>query len=401
VLITTGSILPDATVGIPYSLRFAATGGTAPYSWSLTSGDVPGLSLNSATGVLGNVPTAAGVYNLSVQARDAAGLSAAKSFTLTVGAGALLITPPTGSLSATVASPFTHLLAATGGTPPYSWSVNGLPDGLNIDAGTGRISGLPRIGGNLLFTARVTDAARSSVTELFQISIAYPPVPAITVKDLPLQSGAAEQHAFAIEMDAAYPVPLTGEALLTFLPDSGGGDPSIQFADGGRILPFTVPSGSVDAQFTSSAVAFQTGTVAGTINLSVRLQASGIDLTPTPVRVHSIRVERAAPVVTSARFTRTPSGIEVQISGYSTAREITQAVFRFSASSGNVLSTSDVTVAVESMFNSWFNDGAAAGFGSQFTFTQTFSVQGDANAVTPVSVTLSNRLGTATADVRP
>jgi hypothetical protein len=53
------------------------------------------------------------------------------------------------------------------------------------------------------------------------------------------------------------------------------------------------------------------------------------------------------------------------------------------------------------MFNSWFNDGAAAGFGSQFTFTQTFSVQGDANAVTPVSVTLSNRLGTATADVRP
>ena len=37
--------------------------------------------------------------------------------------------------------PFTALLTASGGLPPYTWSVTGLPAGLSVDAGTGLISG--------------------------------------------------------------------------------------------------------------------------------------------------------------------------------------------------------------------------------------------------------------------
>ena len=37
--------------------------------------------------------------------------------------------------------PFTALLSAKGGLPPYTWSASGLPPGLSIDAGTGMISG--------------------------------------------------------------------------------------------------------------------------------------------------------------------------------------------------------------------------------------------------------------------
>jgi hypothetical protein len=37
--------------------------------------------------------------------------------------------------------PFTALLSAKGGLPPYTWSASGLPPGLSIDASTGMISG--------------------------------------------------------------------------------------------------------------------------------------------------------------------------------------------------------------------------------------------------------------------
>ena len=46
--------------GTPYSQTLTATGGTAPYSWLLTSGALPaGLELNAQTGILSGTPTAA------------------------------------------------------------------------------------------------------------------------------------------------------------------------------------------------------------------------------------------------------------------------------------------------------------------------------------------------------
>jgi len=41
---------------------------------------------------------------------------------------------------------------------------------------------------------------------------------------------------------------------------------------------------------------------------------------------------------------------------------------------------------------------ASARFGSQFTLTQAFSIQGDANAVLLQSVTLTNRVGNTTSN---
>lgn len=67
--ITTTSPLPNGTVDTFYSTSFAATGGTAPYAWTITTGSVPGLAISS-TGVLSGVPNAAGAYSITVQAMD-------------------------------------------------------------------------------------------------------------------------------------------------------------------------------------------------------------------------------------------------------------------------------------------------------------------------------------------
>ena len=67
--ITTTSPLPNGTVETPYSKAFAASGGTTPYAWTITSGSVPGLTISS-TGVLRGVPAAARSYSITVRVTD-------------------------------------------------------------------------------------------------------------------------------------------------------------------------------------------------------------------------------------------------------------------------------------------------------------------------------------------
>ena len=69
--ITTTS-LPSALTNVSYSAALAASGGTTPYTWSIVSGSLPaGLVLNSSSGAITGVPTAAGTFNFIAQASDA------------------------------------------------------------------------------------------------------------------------------------------------------------------------------------------------------------------------------------------------------------------------------------------------------------------------------------------
>ena len=76
--------LPVARSGVPYSQGLAAIGGTTPYTFTVAEGTLPsGLDL-SASGLLADIPAAAGRYGLTVQATDAIGMAGQKSYTLTV-----------------------------------------------------------------------------------------------------------------------------------------------------------------------------------------------------------------------------------------------------------------------------------------------------------------------------
>jgi Putative Ig domain/Immunoglobulin domain/Immunoglobulin I-set domain len=82
--ITTTS-LPNGTVGQTYSTQLTATGGTPPYTWSVSSGSLPaGLSL-SAAGLITGTPTTAVSPTLTLSVSDTSSRTASSNFTLTIG----------------------------------------------------------------------------------------------------------------------------------------------------------------------------------------------------------------------------------------------------------------------------------------------------------------------------
>jgi uncharacterized protein (TIGR03437 family) len=75
---------PKGQIGSPYSLTFAASGGTPPYTWSLAQGALPpGLTLNSA-GAISGTPTTSGTYGFTVKASDSAVSSATRAASITI-----------------------------------------------------------------------------------------------------------------------------------------------------------------------------------------------------------------------------------------------------------------------------------------------------------------------------
>jgi hypothetical protein len=83
-LVTTAS-LSNGSPNVFYSAALSATGGTAPYAWSVTQGSLPaGLSLNATTGVVSGTPTDIGSSSFSVQVSDGENPAATASASLSI-----------------------------------------------------------------------------------------------------------------------------------------------------------------------------------------------------------------------------------------------------------------------------------------------------------------------------
>jgi hypothetical protein len=188
-LISTTSV-PSGRVGVPYSAQLAATGGTPPYTWSLTSGTVPaGLSLNGSTGAITGTPTASTSSTATFTVKDSSKPRQSRSTTLTLAISPPALTITTSSLpDGQVGTAYGATLSATGGITPYSWSVtNGtLPAGLSLNSSTGAITGTPTAAVTAApVTLRVSDSGSpaQSTSASFTITIA-PPALAITTTSL-------------------------------------------------------------------------------------------------------------------------------------------------------------------------------------------------------------------------
>ncbi|XQA78327.1 putative Ig domain-containing protein [Xanthomonas sacchari] len=168
------STLPSGTAGTAYSQTLSTSGGTAPYTYALSSGALPaGLSLSS-TGVLSGTPTVAGSFTFVVGVTDAGSFGGSHAYTLSIASPTLAITPPTLPAAAINAS-YSQALSTSGGTAPYSYVLNAgtLPSGMSLSAG-GVLSGTPTTAGNFAFTVGVTDANAFTAAQAFTLTVASP-----------------------------------------------------------------------------------------------------------------------------------------------------------------------------------------------------------------------------------
>ena len=123
--------LPDALLGADYSVAFTATGGAAPYKYTISGQLPPGLNL-SLDGVLSGTPTKAGRFNLVVYVQDNGVCVYVRSATLVVSNGCnytLSATDQSFPATATAGD-----VTVTAGED-CAWTVIGNPPWLTITSG--------------------------------------------------------------------------------------------------------------------------------------------------------------------------------------------------------------------------------------------------------------------------
>jgi hypothetical protein len=231
--ITTGS-LPDAAIGTSYSKQLDASL-QAALTWSVTSGNLPpGLAL-ATSGLISGTPTTAGTFSFTVQVTSGTPAQAANSSFQIKVSPALTITTAAGLSQGVTFTPYSAALSATGGLPPYTWSINSgaLPTGLTLSS-AGAISGTPTVSGDFTFTAQVVDSGGGQASRGFTVSI--------------------QQGSLRITTQTL-PVGIQGSAYSQQLQASGGPTP----------YSWTVLSGSLPSGLVLTAAGLLQGTPSTTI----------------------------------------------------------------------------------------------------------------------------------------
>ncbi len=152
-LVILTNTLPTGTVGMNYQASLAAEGGTPPYVWSITNGNLPpGIELSSS-GELSGTPSTAGNFTFTAQVEDSATVADTSTMQFSITVNSLVhhkpkppspspiplpplpvkvisITPMPTVVSISpleidqTCTPLTVVLETTGGVAPYTWSIN-------------------------------------------------------------------------------------------------------------------------------------------------------------------------------------------------------------------------------------------------------------------------------------
>jgi hypothetical protein len=249
-LTVTSNTLPAGTAGVPYVQNLGATGGVAPYSWQYVSGSLPSGVTIGTNGTVSGTPLTGGNFTFSVRVTDSRGASATGSVSLAIGAGLAVATVslPNG----VVGAPYSQLLAAAGGAPPYTWSLatggivaSQLPPGLTISP-AGLLSGTPLAAGSTTFTLRVSDSSGREAFQFYTMVVATAPA-----------------QPLAISSPTALPAGTLGTAYSQRLAASGGAPP-YSWSQTGGLLP-------AGLSLASDGLIFGTPLAAGTASFSARV----------------------------------------------------------------------------------------------------------------------------------
>lgn len=200
--VITTSTLPGGTVGAQYGARIEATGGNGALTWTTVSGSCTptpcalvdflpqGLTLDKTTGVIAGTPlTKPTITTVVVRVTDTLGQTDRQEFTIRTISPLTITTTSLPAGCAIFNRSYKNvnedpvILSASGGIPPYTWSlptifIPGAPPfaqtpapGLQLSSG-GVISGTPSTGGVFTRGYIVRDASGAVAEKSLSIFIA-------------------------------------------------------------------------------------------------------------------------------------------------------------------------------------------------------------------------------------
>jgi uncharacterized protein (TIGR03437 family) len=199
---------------------------TSGCGWTATSN---ASFITVTSGVSG---TGDGVVGFAIAANTGASRSgtltiAGQTYTVNQNAGtpgSIAITTSPNLAPGNVGSTYSVSLSATGGKPPYTWTLSGsLPPGLTLNGSQGVISGTPTTPGTFGFALTATDTVGTSQSQNFSILISPASTSGLTITN------------------ASFPSGVVGQAYQQLLTSSGGCatpfSPSPAFRVSGGALP--------------------------------------------------------------------------------------------------------------------------------------------------------------------
>ena len=151
-----GSVAITILRGAPLSARLLS-GGTAPYTWQVVSGGLPGGVVLNADGSVSGAAVTAAPFTSQIKWTDAVGQTGTEVLSITVTAPPL-VASPLSAMSVSVGQSLIQPVVVTDGTPPYTFTLSSgaLPAGVSLSA-TGVIQGTPTAGGSYSGVVTVTD----------------------------------------------------------------------------------------------------------------------------------------------------------------------------------------------------------------------------------------------------
>lgn len=267
--------LPNGAIGAAYTAALSVTQGAgAPYSFTVVSGALPtGLTLSSG-GVISGTPNTAGSFTAVVQVTDAAAQNGQRSYTITIGAPTLTLSPAAGTLNATYAAAYSHAFSAGGGVAPYTYAVTAgtLPTGMSLAAATGTLSGTPTQPGSFAITVTATDSsggagAPFSISQNYNVVVALPTI-AVAPTTVP---GGTVAIPYSQTLSAT-----GGIAPYTFVVSAGALPPGMSLSGAGVLSGAPTASGTFNTTVTATDANGQTGARA----YAVQVAAPTIVVTP-------------------------------------------------------------------------------------------------------------------------
>ena len=282
-LTVSGPSNETGVVGDDLSGSLVVEGGSAPYSWQVTSGALPpGLVLESS-GILAGTPTQSGSFSFSALVTDSSNPPQSAS----TGNVEIVVEPSslelfTSELPAAIqGTPYQAPIEMLGGAPPYTFSLidgTSLPDGLSMSS-SGVVSGTATTVGFTDFpVVAVTDAAGQSVDE--QVSIVVEPAGSLAITSEPPIPVVGAPYSYTFVAQGGTPPYIWSDA-----DNCDGPPPGLTFDPTTATLSGTLTSwpSNLDycVQVSDSGSPAQGGTVAFTASAADQITSVGLPLNTT------------------------------------------------------------------------------------------------------------------------